>query len=268
MKFYHDKKLGQHFLADKGIQQRIIDAANIKDTETILEIGPGAGAITQGLSKQALKVIAIEKDDRLIEPLQQKFANTNVEIIHADILKYPFENIPHGTKIIGNLPYNIATPIVEKTINHRERFTDFFMMVQLEHGLRLTAKPSCKDYGSLSCFIQYYTTVKMLFKIKPGSFNPPPKVDSCFLYMNLTGGSAQKTSNEKMLFFVIRTAFHLRRKTILNSLSAVIDKETLTPIFQALNLDPKLRAENLSLEQYIDLVDYILENKIEVRGKI
>lgn len=251
--FSPKKSLGQNFLINPNVVERIMASCDLKPTDIVLEIGPGKGALTHPLSSRAKKIIAIEKDDHLAAQLKQTFKDTNVEIIHDDILKYPFDGLPNDVKIIGNLPYNIATPIIEKTLNHRQKFTTFYMTVQLEYGQRIAAKPNNKSYGSLSCFVQYFAEPKILFKIKNSSFQPIPKVQSCFLQLDLLKKPKHKAQDEDCLFRIIRACFSQRRKTVQNTLSTIIHKERTRELLQALDINPKLRAENISLEKYVQI---------------
>ncbi len=254
------KSLGQNFLVNSRIQERIIAACDLQTDETVLEIGPGKGALTQKIIEQVKLVLAIEKDKRCVDHLCGQMEGKSIEIVHADILAYPFESLQPKTKIIGNLPYNIATPIIEKFLKHRKRFSAFYMTVQLEYGQRMAAKPNAKKakvYGAFSCFVQYYADVKMLFKIKNTAFHPVPKVESCFL--KLTPREPQwKAENEEFLFRLIRTCFSQRRKTILNSLSSIVDKKTMKPVLGKLQIHPTLRAENLSLEKFVHLANALV----------
>ncbi|OGX37447.1 MAG: ribosomal RNA small subunit methyltransferase A [Omnitrophica WOR_2 bacterium RIFCSPHIGHO2_02_FULL_50_17] len=253
--FIPKKSLGQHFLVGPGVRQKIIEACDLRPDDVVLEIGPGKGALTRPLSERVSKVFAVEKDDRLAARLKQEFAGTNVAILHADILEYPFERLPCGVKIVGNLPYNIATPIIEKVLAFRRKFTAFYMTVQWEYGSRMAAGPHSKEYGSLSCFVQYYADVKKLFKIPPAAFMPPPKVQSCFLRLDMKERPPLPAGSEEWLFKVIRTCFNQRRKMVQNSLSSLLPKKEIDVILQGLHIDSRLRAEDISLEDYVRLAD-------------
>ncbi len=255
--FLPKKSLGQNFLVHPGIVRRIIEACDLQPTDIVLEIGPGKGALTYLLSDHVKHVIAIEKDNQLAQQLKESFEGTNVDVIHADILKYPFKDLPDNVKIVGNLPYNIATPIIEKVLKHREQFHAFYMTVQLEYGQRITAQPNTKSYGSFSCFVQYYANPKILFKIKNSAFQPIPKVQSCFLRLDLPKKLKYKVNDERFLFTVIRASFGQRRKTIENSLSGILEKKKVSAILETLKIDPKLRAENLTLKDYIHISNTI-----------
>ncbi|HBR15493.1 MAG TPA: ribosomal RNA small subunit methyltransferase A [Candidatus Omnitrophica bacterium] len=254
-RFIPKKSLGQNFLINPHIRDKMIAACHLKKEDMILEIGPGRGVLTEPLAQRVKSVLAVETDKRLVDQLQDQFKNSPVEIVHADILSFPFETLPAPIKIIGNLPYNIATPIIEKVIRHREKIDSFYLTVQLEHGLRMLAAPHSKDYGSLSCFVQYYAKVKKIFNIKNTAFAPPPKVQSCFLEILFYKDPPFQADNDVLLFKIIRQAFGHRRKTILNSLSGMRDKESLHEVFTSLNINPTLRAENLSLRDYVRIAN-------------
>ncbi|MCA9400984.1 MAG: ribosomal RNA small subunit methyltransferase A [Candidatus Omnitrophica bacterium] len=251
------KYFGQHFLINKNIIAKIIDICDISANETILEIGPGEGAMTFEIAHRAKKVIAVEKDLDATHLLKKKIEDGNIEIHQQDFLKFDLNLLKVKSKVIANLPYNVATPIIEKLIANKNLFTDCYVMVQLEHAARMCAQPHCKDYGSLSCFIQYHTQPKILFKISPGSFRPPPKVNSCFMKISLRETPEYKVKNERAFFQMIRSAFQQRRKTILNALSGQIEKERLLSGFHHACIDLKSRAENISLKQYIELFRYL-----------
>jgi 16S rRNA (adenine1518-N6/adenine1519-N6)-dimethyltransferase len=176
-----------------------------------------------------------------------------VEIVHADFLKWDMGHLPEGIRVIGNIPYYISTPIIEKLMEHRAKIATAFLTVQLEFGQRLTAKAGGKDYGSLSCFAQYYADIKMLFKIKNTCFKPAPKVDSCFLRMTMRSQQQEAFAVEEFLFKLIRTAFQQRRKNIVNALKGLVGRERLEESLAHLGINPNARPENLTLSNYIAL---------------
>lgn len=257
--FKPKKSFGQNFLINPHIVDKIIDSCQLNAQETIIEIGPGKGALTKILSAKVKKVIAIEKDRLLAKRLNQQFKQSNVEVIEGDILKFPIQKLPKHSKIIGNLPYNAATAIIEKFVLEKKDFSSLYVTVQLEHGLRMTAKPKTKDYGTFSCFIQLHCDVKRLFNIKNTSFRPVPKVQSCFMHLNMLKNPRYKVKNEELLFHIIHLAFNQRRKTIQNSLQSLINKETLNALFARLDIDPKSRADHITLEEYVELANLITE---------
>ena len=253
--FFPKKSLGQNFLVNPRVQQRIIEACALDKDDVVLEIGPGLGALTRPLCERVSKVFAIEKDNYLAPQLEKEFAGTNAAILHADVLKYPFEELPASMKAVGNLPYNIATPIIEKVLAFRHKFPVFYLTVQLEYGNRIVALPGSKDYGSLSCFVQYYALARKLFKIPPSAFRPAPKVESVFLSLRPRAQPQWPARDEAFLFRLIRACFSQRRKTLKNSLAVVYGKEKAEELLERLNIDPMLRAEDVGLEDYVRLAN-------------
>jgi len=257
------KHLGQNFLINQHIKDRIISACNINQNDVILEIGPGKGALTFDIVNIAKEIIAIEKDKNLADELKNHFIQENCTIIEGDFIKYSLQLLPKGLKVIGNLPYNMATPIITKIIKHPQIFHCLYITVQLEHGLKMIAKPNTKNYGSLSCFVQYYCDVKKLFNIKNTCFYPAPKVQSCFLSLLINKQPKTPTANENLLFTITNLAFQQRRKTILNSLSSLAGKPVMEEILKGLKIKSSLRAENLTIRDYVQISDQlnILNNK-------
>lgn len=250
------KRLGQNFLIDQNIQKKIIDAVGLSKNDFVLEIGPGLGSLTVGLCKCAKKVIAIEKDRRLYEYLLKNTAYKNLELIHGDILKYNFRD-PHHLKIVGNLPYYISSPILTYLIGSRSAIEAVFITVQKEFAQRLVASPGKKDYGSITCFTQFYTEASILFDIKRNSFYPAPEVDSCFLRLSMRKRPLYLTDEEK-LFKIIRACFGKRRKTILNSLYSsgmFSSKEETSSMLEHSGISGKRRPEELSLKEFVGLVN-------------
>lgn len=261
------KSLGQNFLVDQRIRRKIVDASLLHPADTILEIGPGKGFLTEAIAPHVQKIIAIEKDSALVRILREKFQENNVEIIEADILDFPLESLPPNLKIVSNLPYNIATAIIQKCLSRRGQFHSFFMTIQWEYAQRMTARPRCKDYSSFSCFVQYYADVKKLFKIKRTCFSPVPNVDSCFAHLTVLPKPRRPALNETFLFHLIRRAFTQRRKTLVNALAEMSAKDELTGILKHLSLNPKGRAEDLCLEDFVRLADILWEKKGNSRGQ-
>ncbi len=252
--FTTKKQLGQNFLADPNVKRKIIAACDLSEDDIVLEIGPGGGALTRELAPRVKKLIAIETDKTLAQELHTEFQGTSTEIIHADFLKYPVESLPDHLKIIGNLPYYISTPIIDKILLHPDKFSIFYLTIQYELGRRLAAGPGTKEFGVFSCFVQYYAEPKILFKIKNTAFRPIPKVDSCFLKLTPLKRS-NKAQDEHWLFQIIRHAFQQRRKILTNALSGLIETEKLQEMLKELDLREKVRAENLKLEDFIALAN-------------
>ena len=247
--------LGQNFLNDRRVLNRIIEACAFTSRDTVVEIGPGKGSLTRLLASRLKTLYAIEYDRSLLAALHAEFDGSPVRIIHADFLKWDFDDVPRPVKVTGNIPYYISTPIIERLLEHRAHITEAFLTVQKEFGERLAAKPGGKDYGSLSCFVQYYADVKVLFKIKNTCFTPPPKVDSCFVRLAFHPKPAYHPKDEQKMFAVIRTAFTQRRKTIVNALSPLADKGRLSAVLLRLGLSSQARPETLSLQDYAAIAD-------------
>lgn len=259
------KSLGQNFLIDTRVLQRIVESCDLGPDDVVIEIGPGQGVLTRLIAPKVKRLICVETDRDLIGPLHAEFGQPqavrsqgSVEIIHADFLKWEMDHLPDAVKVIGNIPYYISTPIIEKLIVDRARISAAFLTVQLEFGQRLTANPGGKDYGSLSCYAQYYADIKMLFKIKNNCFKPAPKVDSCFLRLAIRQKPDNVAHDEEFLFKLIQTAFQQRRKNIVNTLKGLFGRERIEVVLKDLNIDQKARPENLTLKNYTDLSNRLM----------
>jgi 16S rRNA (adenine1518-N6/adenine1519-N6)-dimethyltransferase len=264
--FYFKKELGQNFIIDDNIINKIIDQSNITSNDCVLEIGPGMGSLTYYLAQKCDRLIAIEKDSRLVEVLKNNFKDTsNVTVLHDDILKYDFSQLKEvfnsnkKIKVISNLPYSITTPVILKLLEHSDMFTSLTLMMQKEVAQRLTALPSTKDYGSLTLAVSYYVKTKILFNVPFTVFYPRPKVDSSVVYFEIRQTPAVKTQYEQEMFALIRAAFATRRKTLINTLSASlnINKEKVRESLDKLNLKADIRGEALTLEQFALLADIL-----------
>ena len=252
------KRLGQNFLIDKNIQNKIINACNLRSCDTVLEIGAGRGELTQLIAQRVNKVYAFEIDRDLCSILKDNLINhKNAAIINKDFLKVDlreyFKKSDHKVKVIGNIPYYITTPIIEYLLKYKHNLEIIFLTVQKEFALRMLSKAGNKDYGSFSCFIQYYTRPKKLFFITRACFRPIPKVDSCFLELGIRQAPPVKIENEELLFKIIRAAFNKRRKTLRNSLKGIITSEGLEEFFVKYDIDSNIRPESLTLEDFAKL---------------
>ncbi|MDY3006734.1 16S rRNA (adenine(1518)-N(6)/adenine(1519)-N(6))-dimethyltransferase RsmA [Anaerococcus porci] len=255
--FKFTKSLGQNFLIDKNFVDKIIDLSEVEG-ENILEIGPGIGTISQEMAKTCKKLVVIEIDKTLIPILKDNLGEfSNIDIINADILKIDLEKVVkenfngESFKVVSNLPYYITTPIIEKLVENDLACKDMTIMVQKEVADRMKADESMKDYSSLSIFIKFYSNLISGFKVPKSVFMPQPKIDSQVLKLDLR--IYDKDVDRDILFKLVRAGFNKRRKTILNSLSSVIEKEKLREIFEKLGLKENLRAENLSLDDFIKI---------------
>ena len=256
------KKFAQHFMTSPRDLSAIAGALDICPGEKVLEIGPGAGALTAELLSRGAEVIAVEKDPRLADFLKKKEspAGSSLRIIRQDILTVDIQkDLPtrEPVKVAGNIPYNITSPILEWLITQRPWVTVAVLTVQWEVAQRLAAKPGGKDWGSLSVFLQLYTEVTLLHKIDKSHFYPPPKVDSGILKLTFLKTPRFALKDEAFFFSLVRRAFQKRRKTLLNALAdkkdAVASKKTLAAALGRLNIDPKRRPETLTLREWANL---------------
>jgi 16S rRNA (adenine1518-N6/adenine1519-N6)-dimethyltransferase len=246
----HKKRLGQHFLHDKNIINKIISNLEINIKDTFIEIGPGEGALTTPLLEGVESIILIEKDRDLIPILEKKYNHKKVKIVNQDILKCELSNlIKKNTRIVGNLPYNISTEIIFKLLPFSKDIKDLHFMLQKEVVDRIVAAPGTKIYGRLSVMTQVYFTVKKLFDISPNVFTPKPKVDSAYIRLIPKDYIFDSLIHEQKFRGIVNTVFSARRKMIKTSLKGVIDSQLL----QKLLIEPSSRPEVLSVQNYIDI---------------
>ncbi|HOD12207.1 MAG TPA: 16S rRNA (adenine(1518)-N(6)/adenine(1519)-N(6))-dimethyltransferase RsmA [Candidatus Omnitrophota bacterium] len=253
------KNLGQNFLQDKNIIRKIIDACCLKPSDHVLEVGPGLGALTQQIAPKVQSFCAIEKDKRLADQLRQDPCLRSALIINEDILDFCFPSSIPRVKIIGNLPYNISSPIIERFIENRTHIHEAFVMVQKEFGMRLIATAGEEDYSALSCAVQYYAHPEILFKIKNTAFIPAPKVESVFLKISFRSDIHPCAKNETLFRYIIRIAFQQRRKKLINALGVLAPKSDLDMILKKARIDRSQRAENLSTNDYVTLSNVVEE---------
>ncbi len=268
-KFKHS--LGQNFITDEFLLEDIADESGITKDDFVLEIGPGNGALTRCLSDRAYHVVAVEIDKSLIPLLKSNLKDyQNVSIINADFLNYDFQNIinefPVGAndiKVVANLPYYITSPIINNLLQN-PYISEMTLMVQKEVAERIVAEPNGKDYGILTLACNYFSNTEMLMVVSKECFFPKPKVDSAVVHFKkhdeFIGTKLVSPLNEtyEKLFKLIKASFAQRRKKLLNSLTnAGYDKETLVTAFSKLNFDENVRAENLSLNDYKNLLSLV-----------
>lgn len=256
---YPKKRLGQNFLKDPHYLKKIVDEAGLGPEDQVLEIGPGLGHLTRFIAEKAKRVIAVELDDRLIPLLKEGFAGvSNVEIVHADALEYPFEALPGIWKLIANLPYYVSTPIIQKAVNARQRFSSMVLMLQKELAERITSGPGTKEYGALSVYVQMYMEVAIAFYVPAAAFSPSPDVDSALVVFKIRERSAVEVKDEAHLMRVVSTAFSRRRKTLRNSLKQLgISRTDMDKIEQEIGIDLTRRPETLSIAEFGRLSDSI-----------
>lgn len=245
------RRFGQNFLVNAAIIYQIIAAVSPKPQQHIVEIGPGLGALTKGLIDSGAKVDAVEIDRDLIGNLQ-KIGASNFTLHNQDILEFDLHSLDtKPLRLVGNLPYNISTPLMFKLFADIDIIADMHFMLQKEVADRLTAQPNSKTYGKLSVMAQYYCDMEIIIDVPPEAFDPMPKVLSSVV--KFIPRDNRESVDPIQLEKVVGTAFMQRRKTITNSLGQLLNKEDLVQ----LGLDPKLRAENLSLQEYIRLTNYL-----------
>lgn len=258
--FRPNKRLGQNFLVDKNIKEKIVHYINPNINDTILEIGAGFGELTLDLARKAKKIIAVEKDRRIIDIFKKELlgACENIELVESDFLKIPIN--AGFTKYVGNLPYFITTPIIEKLLEPEVKAgADIYIMVQREYALRMLSGPGTKDYSSLSLFVRFHTEAEKLMTVARSCFFPVPNVDSIFLRLRRLSEPRIKVRSDDLFFKIIRCAFNKRRKTVLNSLSAMpldnINKNSVRAVLEKAGIDERTRPEDLSLEEFARLAD-------------
>lgn len=255
------KRFGQNFLHDQHVIGKIVKAIHPKHSDALVEIGPGMGAITEPLLEACGKLDVVELDRDLIPILRTKFFNFPEFIIHeCDALKFDFTTLlqpGQRLRIVGNLPYNISTPLIFHFLAHHKIVQDMHFMLQKEVVERLAAAPGNGDYGRLSIMAQYYCKVEPLFIVGPGAFNPPPKVDSAIVRLSPYETLPHPAQDVKILERVVREAFNMRRKTLRNTLKNLISAEELA----AIGIDSSLRPENLTLADYVKISNHIFSNQ-------
>ncbi|MFH1061387.1 MAG: 16S rRNA (adenine(1518)-N(6)/adenine(1519)-N(6))-dimethyltransferase RsmA [Candidatus Omnitrophota bacterium] len=260
-KIHAKKRLGQNFLTDQAALDAIVKSAHLCPDDLVLEIGAGIGNLSVLIAAQSGKFYAVEKDRR-VEPILKKALKPypNAEIILGDILKIDLTKIFQGKKIkvIGNLPYYITTPIINYLLEQKEYIDSIFITVQKEVAQRIVAGPGKKDFGRLSCLLQFYAKAEILEVFPKTMFFPQPEVDSALVKLSILDKPSISVKSDKIFFSVVRAIFAQRRKTLLNGLSNAgwkLKKDILLEILEKLNISPTIRGENLSLARIGILAD-------------
>ena len=257
------KKFGQNFLIDDAALTKTVEAAGVTKDDTILEIGPGIGTMTQYIADSAGKVIAVEIDKMLIPILEDTLSEyDNVKVINQDILKVDIEKIVREEnngkpiKVVANLPYYITTPILMRLLESELPIESITVMVQKEVADRMAKKPGSKDYGALSLAVQYYTKPTMVQIVPPSSFIPQPGVDSAVIHLLCHKEPPVEVTDAKFMFAIIRGAFAQRRKTLSNGITNAnlgITRDQVVECLEKMNLNPSIRGEKLSLKEFATL---------------
>ena len=260
--FALSKGFGQNFIINPGVPAKIVDAAGMDRSYGVIEIGPGIGVLTKEMAKRAGKVVAIEVDKRLPPVLEETLVGfDNVKVILQDVLKtdlralvqQEFPGMP--VVICANLPYYITSPIIMKLLEDKLPITNITVMVQKEAAERLAALPGTRASGAVSCAVRYFAQPRMMFTVQAGSFYPAPKVTSAVVRMDIRSTPAVQVPDEKAYFALVRAAFGQRRKTAANSIAAGlgIPRPQVAAALEAAGLDPRVRPEQLTLEDFAAL---------------
>jgi len=272
--FSFKKSLGQNFLIDTNVLNRIVDFAEMSSETAAIEIGPGIGALTEQLAKRAKKVIAFEIDQRLLPILKETLEPyDNVKIIHSDVLKANVKQVveeefeqDQDIMVVANLPYYVTTPILFKLLEEQLPIRGIVVMLQKEVADRIAAAPGTKDYGSLSIALQYYTEAETVMIVPRTVFVPQPNVDSAVIRLTKRKQPAVTVQDEAFFFEVVRASFAQRRKTLMNNLVNNLqgipkDKDLLEQTLQEAGIDPKRRGETLTIEEFGRLSDALYNQK-------
>ncbi len=261
------KRFGQHFLQDKQIIQRIVDAIMPTPEQHLVEIGPGQGALTLPVLKRIGKLDAIELDRDLIPQLKSRCAEKGELIIHqADALEFDFDSLVTDSRplrLIGNLPYNISTPLIFHLLKYAAHITDMHFMLQKEVVDRMAARVGTSAYGRLSIMVQYHCRVTSLFQVEPSAFNPPPQVDSSIVRLIPHREFPNRAEDYDHFANLVKTAFSHRRKTLRNCLRNIVSDAD----WENVHIDSQLRPEQLSLSEYVKLSNLLVTHNDNLRDR-
>jgi len=263
--FKFSKGLGQNFLIDDNILDKIVEGADITENDVVIEVGPGIGTLTQHIAETAKKVVAIEIDDRLIPILKETLGEyDNIEVVHGDVLKVDLKTLikehfgDQKPKVVANLPYYVTTPIIMRFLEESIPVSDLVVMIQKEVADRMVSESNCKAYGALSVAVQYYCKPMVVTKVPPSVFIPQPKVESTVIRLQVREEPAVTVENTKIFFNTVKSGFGKRRKTLLNALSSGnlgLGKEQVKEALEQAGIDPKRRAESLDIEEFAVLAN-------------
>ena len=254
------KKWGQNFLTDPNIVNKILDGASVQPGESVLEIGPGKGFMTQRLLVRGAQVTAIEIDPDLVAFIQSEIMapDETFTLIHKDALRYDYQNMSAPYKVVANLPYNISTPLLFRLLEEKTRITQMVLMLQKEVAERITASPGTKSYGALSVILQFFADVKILFNVSPHCFYPKPKVSSAVISIIPLQKPRIVVEDEGLFLKIVKGAFLYRRKQVQNALMcAGFSEESLKAAFENMKCDPKRRGETFTLDEFAGLSDTV-----------
>ena len=253
MKYIAKKKFGQNFLKDTSIIHAIIQSINPLSDDLVIEIGPGLGALTKPLLEKTNHLLAIELDRDIVAWMENEYSKKNITVFNEDILNFNFDQFDQKVRVVGNLPYNISTPILFKCIDNITNIKDLHFMLQKEVVDRMIAVPSSSEYGRLSVMLQYYFAMEHLVHVPKESFDPEPKVESSFVRLIPYEHYPFVANNIEQFGRIVKEAFSQRRKTIRNTLKSFISEND----FQKIGINPQLRAENLSVSDFVKISNYL-----------
>ncbi|WP_047553289.1 16S rRNA (adenine(1518)-N(6)/adenine(1519)-N(6))-dimethyltransferase RsmA [Methylotenera sp. G11] len=258
MKHIAKKRFGQNFLTDQGVIDSLVDAISPKADDLMVEIGPGLGALTKPLLQKLNMLHVVEVDRDIIAWMQKEYAKNSITIHNSDALKFDFGSLGENLRVVGNLPYNISTPILFHLLDNVKHITDMHFMLQKEVVERMVAEPSTAAYGRLSVMLQYRLQMEYLFTVPPEAFDPAPKVESAFVRCVPHAVLPYVANDEALFAKVVTAAFGQRRKTLRNTLKGLLDDEGFT----ALNIDSQQRAENLHVADFVMIANHMNEKTI------
>ena len=245
------KRFGQHFLTDRHYLDRIVAAIAPSPADAMVEIGPGTGLLTAELVKTLAALDVVEIDRDLAAQLRNRFPPDKVRVHEADALEFDFASLPAPLRVVGNLPYNVSTPILFRVAGIAERLVDCTFLLQKEVVDRMAAAPGTSDYGRLSVMLQYRFAIEPMLAVPPGAFTPPPKVDSAVVRMAPLGADRRVARDEARFAAVVSAAFSQRRKTLRNATRALVSPAA----FERVGVDPNRRGETLSVAEFIAISD-------------
>ena len=254
MKHLAKKRFGQNFLTDQSIISSLIDAINPLQNQLIIEIGPGLGALTKPLLKKINHLHVVEIDRDIVSWMQNEYSIAAVTIHNIDALKFDFTTFGENLRVVGNLPYNISTPILFHLLDNLLHITDMHFMLQKEVVERMVASPSTPAYGRLSVMLQYHLAMEYLITVPPEAFEPAPKVESAFVRCVPHATLPFVANDQKHFAKIVMAAFGQRRKTLRNTLKGLLDDVG----FAELEISSQLRAENLSVAQFVSISNYLV----------
>ena len=253
MKHIPRKRFGQNFLTDADIIRSLVEAIRPQPDDIMVEIGPGLGAMTQPLLQRLDHLHTVELDRDIVAWMQKHYPAGKITIHNVDALKFDFASLGENIRVVGNLPYNISTPILFHLLENVGHIVDMHFMLQKEVVERMVAAPSTPEYGRLSVMLQYKLQMEYLFTVPPEAFDPPPKVESAFVRAVPYATLPHPAEDETLLGKIVTAAFGQRRKTLRNTLKGILDDAG----FAALGIDPQLRAENLAVAQFVAIANHL-----------